>query len=1132
VASYSFTGLIGSANPTFSSNVTDLEVAWINGQARLYSATQPGLGGGLAVFDITQGAGAASLLAVQGYPSFVQPVSAPQITLVPTLAGGGANLIATGPRPSGWASFAITGSGGFGAPLNSALPFDPTAGTSAMIGRQSFVFLAPNGAATPTSLLLQDNGALQQVGAPSTINSASPTTISGLTVARVGAQSFLLAADPGQNSLTSFAIGGDGSLAYAAAMPAAGGVGMSQPSATVTLDQFGTTYVIAAATQSSSLSVFALGATGAFMPVDHVVDNLTTRFAGASALTSLQSGDRGYVFAGGWDDGVEVMTILPDGRLIDLMTIEDSAAMSLAHVSALAAGQVGGQIKLFAASATETGITQLALNLGPQGITLNGASGVQTGTGANDLLIAGTGTSAIYGGAGDDILVAGGAGGGAILYGGSGADIFVLSPSASTITIADYQAGLDRLDLTSFPMLRNLGQLVFAPSASGIDISYGTTLIHVLSLDGNPISQTAFAQSQVLGLTRFAPFSTTAALYGTAGNDLLCATDEDTTLNGISGDDTLIGGGGNDVLNGGDGNDSLTGGLGQDRLDGGNGNDTADGGDGADLLFGVLGDDALFGGLGTDQLYGDDGRDSLWGGDGNDLLDGGDGEDLLAGEAGDDTLLGGAGADSLSGGDGRDQLRGGSGNDLIAGDAGADLIWGEDGHDTMSGGLADDTIYGGTGNDSIDGGDSDDRIWGDDGDDTISGGIDQDSIFGGAGNDLIFGGQGVDTLSGDAGNDTIFGDAGIDFVFGGTGNDSVDGGDGDDRIWGEDGDDSLSGGNDQDSIFGGTGNDLISGGQGVDTLSGDAGNDTLFGDAGRDFIYGGTGNDSVDGGDGDDRIWGEDGNDTLSGGNDQDNIFGGNGDDLILGGNGVDTLMGDAGNDTISGGDGTDFIFGDGGNDSLLGGDGNDRIWGGFGNDKIDGEYGDDFVYGEDGDDHISGIAGNDTLFGGNGNDSLFGGHDNDQLHGDSGNDYLSGDWGDDLMYGDDGNDIMIGGDGNDSLYGGAGSDSFSPGLGRDHLWGGSGNDYFVFSNAAIAGPPGQFDVIYDFERGIDKLVLWMGPNQHFSGAGPVSGQGDIRFNVVGTGGYLIGDVDGDRQPDWCIRLENVYSLSPNDFIF
>ena len=64
-------------------------------------------------------------------------------------------------------------------------------------------------------------------------------------------------------------------------------------------------------------------------------------------------------------------------------------------------------------------------------------------------------------------------------------------------------------------------------------------------------------------------------LNGTAGNDVITATPNDSTINGLGGDDKLIGRGGNDILNGGDGNDTLDGGLGNDTLDGGAGINTA-----------------------------------------------------------------------------------------------------------------------------------------------------------------------------------------------------------------------------------------------------------------------------------------------------------------------------------------------------------------------------------------------------------------------------------------------------------------------------------------------------------------------------------------------------------------------------
>ena len=83
MASYAFTGLLGTANPSFTTNVTDLEVTWINGQARLYSAALPSPGAGYAALDITQSSGPASLIALQGYSSFITHHSSAHLPCLP-----------------------------------------------------------------------------------------------------------------------------------------------------------------------------------------------------------------------------------------------------------------------------------------------------------------------------------------------------------------------------------------------------------------------------------------------------------------------------------------------------------------------------------------------------------------------------------------------------------------------------------------------------------------------------------------------------------------------------------------------------------------------------------------------------------------------------------------------------------------------------------------------------------------------------------------------------------------------------------------------------------------------------------------------------------------------------------------
>lgn len=90
-------------------------------------------------------------------------------------------------------------------------------------------------------------------------------------------------------------------------------------------------------------------------------------------------------------------------------------------------------------------------------------------------------------------------------------------------------------------------------------------------------------------------------VFGTAGADLLTATDGAEVICGFGGNDTVVAGGGNDTLIGGAGNDRLFGGGGRDLLKGGRGEDELRGGSGRDRLRGGNGADHVAGGRGRDR---------------------------------------------------------------------------------------------------------------------------------------------------------------------------------------------------------------------------------------------------------------------------------------------------------------------------------------------------------------------------------------------------------------------------------------------------------------------------------------------------------------------------------------------------
>ena len=121
--------------------------------------------------------------------------------------------------------------------------------------------------------------------------------------------------------------------------------------------------------------------------------------------------------------------------------------------------------------------------------------------------------------------------------------------------------------------------------------------------------------------------------------------------------------------------------------------------------------------------------------------------------------------------------------------------------------------------------------------------------------------------------------------------------------------------------------------------------------------------------------------------------------------------------------------------------------------------------------DTLIGNLGKDVIYGTIRKDNLTGSNGADKLYASLGNDKLFGNRGNDVLDAGQGNDSLNGGDGNDTLYGGLGNDLLNGGSGNDVLVGGDGNDTFTFKRTDTL-LKNDFDVIQDFQVGVDKLVL------------------------------------------------------------
>lgn len=755
--------------------------------------------------------------------------------------------------------------------------------------------LAATGAVTPRGTVV-DTASIHAAG------------IAAMISASLEGASYLVTGGSDDGGVTVWQVGSSGALTAVDSVGAEDGIALNGLSALRSVTAGGTTWLIAAATAPSSLTVMRLGADGALTVTDQIIDDLGTRFAAVTALDSIVVEGRIFVVAAGSDAGLSLFTLLPSGQLLHLAALADTTQIGLTHISAVEMVRVGGEVQVIVGSAAEAGLTVLRLSLGNIGqVATEG-----TGTGGHDLVYRATGQGTVEGGAGDDVLMDGA--GEDALRGGSGADRFVLMQDSHRDVILDFDPSQDLIDLSAWPFLRSTAQLAVTPTATGAIISFWSEVLELRTATGTSLSVAQVRALAVLPQSR-----------------VFWATPDPLELTGSAAADTLVSGAGADTLYGLGGDDTLLSGLGPDAFFGGDGFDTVSfASEGtavtADLSGSLPGTGAAEGDTfdGIEGLTGTSFSDTLAGDSAANLLAGEAGADLLWGGAGDDSLTGGAGDDTLIGGDGADALDGGSGTDTADYSAWTAAIDIDMTTGVSAGGAAGDrlvaveVILGTALGDRIIGDALANTFHGNNGDDRLEGLSGNDSLYGGEGRDSLKGGAGDDFLWGGAGNDNLPAEDGADRVFGGDGDDSIGGGAGRDTLYGDDGRDEIGGGDFHDQLFGGAGEDNLSGGYGNDTLFGGTNNDTMAGSYGNDRVYGDDGDDSLGGGFGLDVLWGGTGRDQLGGGDEGDVLYGGEDDDFLAGGNGDDTMWGDAGADRLNGGAGNDLFYGGAGADTFI----------------------------------------------------------------------------------------------------------------------------------------------------------------------------------------------------------------------
>ncbi|MCB1367608.1 MAG: hypothetical protein KDK00_07590 [Rhodobacteraceae bacterium] len=294
--------------------------------------------------------------------------------------------------------------------------------------------------------------------------------ISAMDSLRVGRRSFLFTASAMDAGIHSFQITSVGETVLRDSVAPGDRSGFARVSVLETVHSGKNNFLLVGSAGTDSITVYRLSNTGRLTETDHRQDSLETRFDNIAALTAFEHSGRAFVLAGGSDDGLTLFEISPNGRLFLLAVVADEMATTLNNVQAIAVQAYDSDIQVFAAGSGEAGITQLRVDLGDIGTLIEGTGRreVLTGGDGNDLILGKKGRDTLRGGAGDDRLMDGV--GKDVMIGGPGADVFVFQKDGVSDTVKDFVFGEDRLDLSDYDRLYHISSLEIVTLSWGFRI--------------------------------------------------------------------------------------------------------------------------------------------------------------------------------------------------------------------------------------------------------------------------------------------------------------------------------------------------------------------------------------------------------------------------------------------------------------------------------------------------------------------------------------------------------------------------------------------------------------------------------------------------------------------------------------
>ncbi len=482
------------------SGVADLEVAEVNGQWMLYSASltdyslgafRIGANGALTQHDGLDYGGATGTLGVQGIEVFEGP--------------SGTTLIPMSRYDDRLAIHEFDNDGGFDevSPPAGSIATQMariSAATSIEIDGTNFAYFASSDSSGFKGYQMDNDYDLAEITPRNDNAKAHLGDVTDMVAATAYGKWFMFATSGIDAGVSSYRMDKNGQTYSKHNTGPEDGIGINAPSALTTVSAGSDVFLVVAGAGSNSLTVFRITKQGVMREKDHVIDDGETRFENVTALEAVEVNGRSFILAGGSDDGITLFELTPRGGKLKLWgVLEDSDGVSLSDISDIEALVIGDEMHIYVSSTHENGITHMTATLGDLAGPTVGTKNdeVFEGSEQDDLIMGMNGEDTLRGNGGDDWLVDGP--GMDVLEGGAGADVFCFAIDRKSDTVLDFTPGVDRIDLSELSRLYSMDQLNFNERDFGVVINYGSEYIRVLSNDrGGEITVDDFQASDFL----------------------------------------------------------------------------------------------------------------------------------------------------------------------------------------------------------------------------------------------------------------------------------------------------------------------------------------------------------------------------------------------------------------------------------------------------------------------------------------------------------------------------------------------------------------------------------------------------------------------------------------------------------